>query len=77
MALISNFNAGARDRYTAHKPIEATYFVLGDGEAKLLQIDTHGTSEREIPGKVSQSIQLDHHSALQLFSVLKREFGFK
>ncbi|MFG1424764.1 methionyl-tRNA formyltransferase [Roseixanthobacter glucoisosaccharinicivorans] len=77
MALITAFNRQQRDRYTTHKPIEANYFVLGDGEARLIQIDTLGTSDREFPGKLSQTIQLNRDAAEALYSILAREFGFK
>lgn len=77
MALIAHFIEQSRERYTTHHPIDATYYVLGDGEAKLLQIDTSGRSDRENPGKLSQTIQLDKSSARALFDIIGKEFGFK
>ncbi|TYR31145.1 methionyl-tRNA formyltransferase [Mesorhizobium microcysteis] len=44
---------------------------------RLIQIDTMGSRDRKIPGKVSQSIQLDEHSARQLFEIMKDHFRFK
>jgi hypothetical protein len=77
MALISQFNAKHRDKYTTHKPIEADYYVLKtDGKVQLIQIDTRGTQDREIPDKLSQTIQLDRESARALFNILKEEFNF-
>jgi hypothetical protein len=40
----------------------------------LLQLDTYGSDERQIPGKVSQSLQFDEHAAQELFSILRRAF---
>jgi len=77
MALITRFNEKQRDRYTTHKAIEAEYYVLKtDGKVRLIQIDTKGTEDREIPQKLSQTIQLNRESARSLFNILKREFGF-
>lgn len=47
-----------------------------DGQRKVLQIDTLGSEQREIPGKVSQTIQLSEDSAKALWTILGREFGF-
>mgnify|MGYP007086373803 CR=1 FL=1 len=47
------------------------------GQQKVLQIDTLGSEQREIPGKVSQTIQLSEESAQALWMILGREFGFK
>jgi hypothetical protein len=41
----------------------------------FIQIDTYGREDREIPGKKSQTIQLDREGALALFAILKREFN--
>jgi len=40
-------------------------------------LDTHGSNDREIPGKVSQTLQFDETSARALWEILGREFGFK
>ena len=77
MARISSFVPRPKaDRVSAHKAIEAKYSVFECDGLKLIQIDTFGSDEREIPGKVSQTIQLDASSASALYGILKREFGF-
>jgi hypothetical protein len=48
----------------------------GASGAKLLQIDTYGSDVRQMPGKVSQTLQFDEARARQLWEVLGREFGF-
>jgi hypothetical protein len=40
----------------------------------VIQINSYGRETREMPGKVSQSIQLDRDGASALFEILKREF---
>jgi len=77
MARIDTFVPGMLQRMTLHDPIDATYFTYELDGRRLLQINTSGRRDREIPDKVSQSIQLDQDSAAQLFTILKDHFGFK
>ncbi|MCJ7993456.1 methionyl-tRNA formyltransferase [Rhizobium cremeum] len=65
------------ERNSLHKEIGASYSVFGVDDKRVLQIDTYGTLERQIPGKKSQTLQLDYEGAEQLLNILKREFGFK
>ncbi|MFK0688867.1 hypothetical protein ACFX5Q_11750 [Mesorhizobium sp. IMUNJ 23033] len=77
MARIGIFVPGTLKRMSLHDPIDATYFAYEMDGRRLLQINTSGRKDREIPDKVSQSMQLDQDSAAQLFSILKSHFGFK
>jgi hypothetical protein len=77
MALISSFSAANPRRLNLHGKIEASYLADEYDGKKLLQIDTRGSSVREVPGKLSQTIQLDEISARQLFEILREHFGFK
>jgi hypothetical protein len=43
--------------------------------APILQIDTNGSAGRQIPGKLSQTLQLDRASAQQLFVILKQTYN--
>jgi hypothetical protein len=45
--------------------------------SKLIQIDTQGSETRQLPGKVSQTLQFDAVRARQLWEVLGKEFGFR
>ena len=44
---------------------------------KLFQIDSYGSDGRAMPGKVSQTFQLDEHSARQLYDALADAFDFE
>lgn len=66
-----------KERNSLHTKVMTTYSVFEQGGNKYFQIDTYGKSDREIPGKISQSIQLDEHSARLLVNILVREFNFK
>lgn len=64
------------DRNSLHDEIEATYTVIDWDGRVLVQIDSYGRDTREIPGKKSQSIQLDREGGLALFKILKSAFRF-
>lgn len=76
MALIRSLTRKDRDRASLHDEIEATYSTFKRDGRTLLQIDTYGRSTRQVPGKQSQTIQLDREGAEALYSILKREFSF-
>ena len=74
MALIRHFERKEMERNALHDEIEATYSVFERDGGVLLQIDSYGRADREMPGKKSQTLQLDREGALELFEILKREF---
>lgn len=78
MAVIKSFKRGRRDVLKLHptQVVATLHFQERDGR-KILQIDTHGSDEREIPDKVSQTIQLDENAASDLFRIMKKDSGFK
>lgn len=47
--------------------------VSVDGRT-LLRLETYGSADREIPGKRSQSLELDEQAARELMTILKRSF---
>ena len=65
-----------KDRNTIHEKVYTTYSTFNIGGKHYVQIDTYGRSGRELPGKLSQSIQLDEKSARYLFDLLKKEYNF-
>lgn len=77
MALIRSFDRKEMNRNSAHEEIRATYTVFQNDDKVFIQIDTYGRDSREMPGKKSQSIQLDKSGAEALYKILKREFNFK
>ena len=66
----------SKDRNTIHEKVYTTYSSFDSDGSHYVQIDTYGRSDRESPGKISQSIQLDKESAEYIFNLLKIEFGF-
>jgi hypothetical protein len=72
MALVTNLQEGFKNRHTIHKQTECSYFIVDDGKKKYLQIETTGSDDRQIPGKVSQSIQFSPEAIRQLKEILSR-----
>lgn len=76
MALIKkeNLEKLEKTRNTIHQPVQATYTVFEKNGEKYFQIDTYGSPDREMPEKISQSIQVDKKMAEYLINLLKAEF---
>lgn len=71
MALIRDFTRKERNRGSLHDEIEATYATFERDGRVILQIDTYGRDTRQMPGKQSQTIQLDRQGAEALYKILK------
>lgn len=76
MALIRQLKEKSMDRNSIHDEIDATYTIFNKDDRTFIQIDSYGRTDRENPGKKSQTIQLDEIGARNLFDILKREFRF-
>jgi hypothetical protein len=63
------------ERNSLHDEIEATYTVFERDGRVLIQIDSYGRETREMPGKKSQTIQLDREGATALLKILTTEFN--
>ena len=74
MARINEFEAVSGESTTVHGPVGCGYRSFSFGGEKYLQLDTYGSAHRAIPGKVSQSIQLDRAGALALCRILLETF---
>jgi len=56
-----------------HEEVYGTFTVfVKDGE-KYFQLDTYGKPDREMPEKISQSIQFDEVAAKQLIELINKE----
>jgi hypothetical protein len=74
MALITEFTELQKERNQVHGVVECGYSTFEVEGARYLQLDTFGSTERQIPGKTSQSIQLNERSAAQLKALIERTF---
>lgn len=74
MALITEFEQVTSDRHSVHAPVRCGWKIFRTKGSTVLQLDTYGTSGRDIPDKVSQSIQLDEAGAVALIGLIHRAF---
>lgn len=74
MARIATLAKIEKDRPRVHTVVDCTYSIFHAGGKTYLQIDTYGTDQREFAGMISQSIQLDRATAIQLKSILQTCF---
>jgi hypothetical protein len=58
MAVVRKFLLKELERSSKHSEVEATISLVEEGGEKFVQIDTYGSSDRAMPGKVSQSLRL-------------------
>ena len=73
---ISTMKRIEKERNTLHDKVVATYTSFERSGKRYVQLDTYGRSDREMPEKISQSIQFDEESARVLVNLLIKEFGF-
>lgn len=72
MARITSFEKAEMQRMQLHDAIGAKYYAQEYDGRKLLQIPTFGRATRDIPDKVSQTIQLDEEASLAFTKNIER-----
>ncbi len=76
MALVSSVERDERDFKGIHQTsVECLYLVGERDGVKVVQLNTYGSEDREIPNKLSQTIQIDRATAEKLVRILQDEFG--
>jgi hypothetical protein len=74
MAIVRKFTEEPAARDTRHTECSGKLrAVESDGE-KFIQIDTYGSADREMPGKVSQSLRLTENAVQQLIRMAAKHF---
>lgn len=77
MAKIRGFQRGHDNPKLHPTEVVGTFHVgVSDNGKRLFQLDTSGSEERQIQGKISQTLQLDEVAARQLWEILGKEFNF-
>jgi hypothetical protein len=74
MALISSFTRIEQDSTRVHGSVECGYRIFENEGRRYLQLDTYGSTDRAIPGKTSQTIQLDESAATELTRIIRAVF---
>ena len=53
-------------------------YLVGESDGKtVFQLNTYGSDDRQMPDKLSQTIQFNEKAARQLWDALKKEFNFR
>jgi hypothetical protein len=76
MALVRGFEPLELERKQLHEEVDARWISYEIDGVGFVQINTYGRPTRELPGKLSQTIQLDRGAAEQLVAILRRSFKF-
>lgn len=74
MVDVSKMKRVEKQRVTVHAAARATYTIFEDEGKRYFQIDTYGRATRDMPEKISQTIQIDRQSAMKLISLLAETF---
>ena len=74
LALITSFEQIQTDRQAIHGSVECGWRIFAVDDNRILQLDTYGSADRNLPGKVSQSIQLDEDGARRLVGIIREAF---
>jgi hypothetical protein len=75
MALVKDFKRFSMERNSIHDEIEAKYAIFERDGRKFVQIDTFGRDDRQIPGKKSQTIQLDSAMPKRFLKFFEKNFA--
>ena len=74
MAIVTRFSRVTKDRVGRPKNTECGFCPVEiDGRTYLL-LESYGSADRAIPGKVSQSLHLDRQRAADLKALLEQQF---
>lgn len=74
MALIQDFEQRPIEPKNVHSGVVCGYSAVEVDGHRIVQLETYGSADRAIPGKVSQTIQLDESSARELVRILRSAF---
>lgn len=74
MGLITRFLRRPDSQPNFRTEVECGWnFAMTDGRT-LLRLETYGSAEREVPGKRSQSFELDENAARELVAIIRTAF---
>jgi hypothetical protein len=74
MALIRGFEHRPGGRIAFRTEVECGWRVADPDGRRLLHLETYGSRDRDIPGKVSQSLELDAAGARDLMHIIREAF---
>lgn len=70
MALVDKLDELKLEKNSKHQSVDCTFTVVKEGGETFLQIDTYGSSHRQIKNKKSQSLRFSPKAIAQLKEIL-------
>jgi hypothetical protein len=74
MAIVRKFTEEPAARDTKHTECTGKLRAVESGGEKFIQLDTYGSADREMPGKVSQSLRLSENAVQQIIQMAAKHF---
>jgi hypothetical protein len=74
MAIVRKFTEEPAAPETMHSECAGKLRAIKAGGAKFIQIDTCGSADREMPGKISQSLRLFESVVQQIIRMAAKHF---
>ena len=74
MAIVRKFTEEAASRETKHSECSGKIRAIESGGEKFIQLDTYGSADREMPGKISQSLRLSEQAIQQIIRMAAKHF---
>jgi hypothetical protein len=75
MAVVTDFERVPKERLGVHPTSTVCEYIEFETHGQMfLQLSTGGSAERQNPGKVSQTLQLNAHAARRLHDILETTF---
>jgi hypothetical protein len=74
MAIVTGFRRVTKNRVGHARETECGYTVVDIDGTRYLLIESYGSPERDIPGKISQSLHLSREQAANLKALLESSF---
>ena len=74
MAIVTSFTHVTKDRVGRPKTTECGYCHVEIDHTQYVLLETYGSADRDVPGKISQSLHLDRDRAAELKALLDQAF---
>jgi hypothetical protein len=74
MAIVRKFTEEPVARDTKHTECTGKLRSVESGGEKFIRIDTYGSADREMPGKISQSLRSSQDAVQQIIRMAARHF---
>jgi hypothetical protein len=74
MALVRKIQEVAKQRHSVHGDTSCSYSAFRQSGKTYLQLDTYGSKQRKLRGKISQTLQFNEQAAKELMRIIEETF---